>query len=252
MASTGQDEGVTASAAGLSRQKQVPIILQAIESNGGVAQKRDIYHAVEKEIGQKLSEQGRASLREVVNRYMVNEQYIVKDRGWRITRKGNLRLTHEVVGPKPQKTLPVVWNAIITEPNEILVELLIEETDRRCGFKPNESQVKTFLKKSVKEILLIAPPKIPNTRRKTDDKLVLPIGLKLHKKYKGKKFTSVTVANNQIRLDLDGNIYTLNQAALSCMHTINPDALSVNAWLWWKCIDPETGEEKYIKKLKKK
>jgi len=67
MVSTGRDEGVTASAAGLSRQKQVPIMLYKIESNGGVAQMPDIYQAIEKEIGQKLSEQGRASLREVVN-----------------------------------------------------------------------------------------------------------------------------------------------------------------------------------------
>ena len=101
MASTGRDEGVTASAAGISRQKQVPIILKAIESNGGVAQMPDIYLAIVKEIGQKLSKQGCASLREVVNRYMVNEQYIVKDRGWRVTPKGRRKLTEETVGPKP-------------------------------------------------------------------------------------------------------------------------------------------------------
>ena len=81
MASIRQDEGVTASDAGLSRQEQVPIILRAIERKGGIAKIRDIYKAIEEQIGQKLSEQGRASLREVVNRYMVNEQYVVQDRG---------------------------------------------------------------------------------------------------------------------------------------------------------------------------
>jgi hypothetical protein len=100
MASIGRDEGVTASAAGLSRQEQVPIVLQAIESKGGVAQMRDIYQAIEKQIGQKLSKQGRDSLREVVNRYMVNEKYVVKDRGWRITPKGRLKLKEETVATK--------------------------------------------------------------------------------------------------------------------------------------------------------
>lgn len=50
-----------------------------------------------------------------------------------------------------QKTLPEVWNTIITEPNEILVELLIEETERRCGFKPDESQVKDFISKITRQ-----------------------------------------------------------------------------------------------------
>ena len=87
----------TASDAGLSRQKQVPIILREIESKGGVAQIPDIYQAIEEQIGQKLSKQGCASLREVVNRYMVNKQYVVMDSGWRITPKGRLKLEEETV-----------------------------------------------------------------------------------------------------------------------------------------------------------
>lgn len=51
---------------------------------------------------------------------------------------------------RTKQTLPEAWNDIITEPNEILVELLIEETERRCGFKPDVSQIKDFLGKVTK------------------------------------------------------------------------------------------------------
>ena len=88
MASSGRDEGVTASSAGLSQQEQFLAVLREIESKGGVAQMPDIYQTIEKRIGQKLSRQGRDSLRKVVNTYMVTRQYVVKDHGWRITDGG--------------------------------------------------------------------------------------------------------------------------------------------------------------------
>ena len=127
MASTGRDEGVTASAAGLSRQKQIPVVLHVIENNGGVAQMPDIYKAIEKEIGQPLSEQGRASLREVVNRYMVHEHYVVKDRGWRITPEGKRKLGQAIVDLQP----PVHIETF--EGNTKDVDSLIREERLRIG-----------------------------------------------------------------------------------------------------------------------
>jgi hypothetical protein len=44
-----------------------------------------------------------------------------------------------------RQTLPDAWKAIITEPNEILMNLLVEETERLCGFKPDEPTVRTFI-----------------------------------------------------------------------------------------------------------
>jgi len=60
----------------------------------------DIYQAMEKYIGQRLSEQGRASLREVVNRYMVHLGYVEKARHrWHITPKGKekIRISADVI-----------------------------------------------------------------------------------------------------------------------------------------------------------
>lgn len=150
-----------------------------------------------------------------------------------------------------RQTLPEAWKGIITEPNESLVQLLIEETERRCGFKPDESQVKTFLKKPVKETLPVAQPKIHNRQRVSGERFVLPVDLRLHKKYGGRKFRAVTVTNNEIRLEIDGEPHTLNEGALLCMRTISPHVRSVDAWTWWKCIHPKTGKEVLIDVLRK-
>lgn len=72
---------------------------------------------------------------------------------------------------RTRQTLPEAWNNIITEPNEILVELLIEETERKCGFKPDESQIKDFLGKVTKPTEPSGPSKPPQPSRgkKSDD-----------------------------------------------------------------------------------
>jgi hypothetical protein len=89
----GSARRITASKARLSRKKQVLMVLAKIAESGGVAQMKKIYGAVEEQMGgSKLSEQGKASLRELVNRYAVRMEYVFphdpKNPGWRITPKG--------------------------------------------------------------------------------------------------------------------------------------------------------------------
>lgn len=84
---------VTPSQAHLSREEQVRIILRAIVAKGGTAEMADIYAAVEEQLlGKRLSTQGKASLREVVNRHCVNKGYVYPHDpnipGWRISSKG--------------------------------------------------------------------------------------------------------------------------------------------------------------------
>jgi hypothetical protein len=79
--------------AGLSSNDQMKIALETIIDNGGMAQIADIYAAVERHMGGvMLSEQGKASLREYVNRKAVNAGYIYPHdpsvEGWRITQTG--------------------------------------------------------------------------------------------------------------------------------------------------------------------
>lgn len=44
------------------------------------------------------------------------------------------------------QTIPEAWNKIITEPDSLLIELLIEAVERLCGYKPESEKVKEFIK----------------------------------------------------------------------------------------------------------
>jgi len=90
---TAGQTGKTASEAGLSLQEQILIILSKISDSRGIAQMEEIYTAVEEHMGgAKLSKQGKASLRERVNRYSVRKEYVFRHDptkpGWRITPEG--------------------------------------------------------------------------------------------------------------------------------------------------------------------
>jgi len=50
-----------------------------------------------------------------------------------------------------KQTLPKAWHKLITEPDEILVELLAETTEKLCGYKPDSETVEQFLTKIEKE-----------------------------------------------------------------------------------------------------
>lgn len=83
---------ITTAEAGLSQRKLLNIVLNKIRLCGGSATMQDLYSAVEEHLqGNELSEQGRATLRENINRKFVREGYIQKfDRhnpGWRATGK---------------------------------------------------------------------------------------------------------------------------------------------------------------------
>ena len=84
---------VTGAEAGLSGDDQIRIALRAIVTNGGTCDMPTIYGAVEQKLdGRKLSEQGKATLRKLVNTIAVQAGYIYPhDRnmpGWRITPEG--------------------------------------------------------------------------------------------------------------------------------------------------------------------
>lgn len=62
--------------------------------------------------------------------------------------KGNVRKKAVEV------TLPEAWNKIVGEPEPLLIELLAEITEKICGYKPEESDVKLLLKENQERILL--------------------------------------------------------------------------------------------------
>ena len=79
--------------AGLSADEQITIGLRAIVDYGGVATMQQIYQAVEARLnGRRLSDQGRASLRRLINSAAVQAGFIYphdsNNPGWRITPEG--------------------------------------------------------------------------------------------------------------------------------------------------------------------
>lgn len=96
---------VTGAQAGLSADDQIRIALEAIVSHGELATMQQIYHAVDERLTpRRLSEQGRASLRRLVNNVAVEAGYIYphdpQNPGWRITADGQSFLESPVAAPE--------------------------------------------------------------------------------------------------------------------------------------------------------
>ena len=66
-----------------------------------------------------------------------------------------------------KETLPKAWEKIITEPDELLVELLAETTEKLCGYKPDNETVEQFL-------INIAQTHITQTKKKKPTPARLP------------------------------------------------------------------------------
>jgi len=140
----------TASEAGLSLKEQILIILSTIADSGGIAQIEKIYSAVEEHMdGAKLSKQGKASLRERVNRYSVRRGYVFphdpKNPGWRITDEGR-RLVEKgkLDRMEPARKASSPRGPIIHVEEEELIDEKFEEAVRdnriRIGIVPTNTE----------------------------------------------------------------------------------------------------------------
>ncbi|MDZ4720297.1 MAG: DUF262 domain-containing protein [Roseiflexaceae bacterium] len=105
---------ITAAQAGLNSDRQIEIALTEIVALGGEATSEQLYHAVERYLPSDatLSQQGRATLRSLVNRDAVAAGYIEPysdaHPGWRITPAGRVYLDSltESSGTEQEDTLP--------------------------------------------------------------------------------------------------------------------------------------------------
>jgi flagellar biosynthetic protein FlhB len=95
-----------------------------------------------------------------------------------------------------KETLPKAWNKLITEPDELLVELLAETTEKLCGYKPDSETVEQFLTSFTKE-----PEK---SKRPTQPTFRLPSELPTHpvkpvitQNYTGKSIVSFVFKGNK-------------------------------------------------------
>jgi len=52
------------------------------------------------------------------------------------------------------QTLPESWNKLISDPDGLLVDLLIESTEKLCGYRPEPVDVQTFLREKQEQLIL--------------------------------------------------------------------------------------------------
>lgn len=55
-------------------------------------------------------------------------------------------------------TLPEAWNQLMSEPDDLLVELLAEKTEELCGHKPDKHKVEQFLLAHLQDIRITKSP----------------------------------------------------------------------------------------------
>jgi predicted type IV restriction endonuclease len=53
-----------------------------------------------------------------------------------------------------ERTLPEAWNKMIGEPDQLLVEILLDTTEKMCGFRPQAKDIGDFLLERKDQILL--------------------------------------------------------------------------------------------------
>ena len=56
-------------------------------------------------------------------------------------------------------TLPEAWDQLVSEPDDLLVELLADKTNELCDHKPHENEVEQFLLTHLQNIKITKPPK---------------------------------------------------------------------------------------------
>jgi len=73
------------------------------------------------------------------------------------------RKTKEVIN----NTLPEAWNRVISEPDEIIVELVLEKVESLCGHKPSQNVIKKFFDRHKAQFSISEEvPKVEVTRDK--------------------------------------------------------------------------------------
>jgi len=92
-----------------------------------------------------------------------------------------------------KETLPKAWNKLISEPDELLIDLIAENTEKLCGYKPDHSTVEDFISANLSEIEISHRPgierKVDLPRRKVSTGKI--------ESYIGKSVTAFTFKNTR-------------------------------------------------------
>ena len=87
-------------------------------------------------------------------------------------------------------TLPMAWNKLVSEPDELLIELIADATEKQCGYKPDNSTVEDFISNY---IIRVTTP-IEKSRKVEIEKRPVSIS---HGGYIGKSISAFSFKNTR-------------------------------------------------------
>lgn len=149
-----------------------------------------------------------------------------------------------------RKAIPRAWNKLLIEPDELFVELLAEITEKLCGYKPEESDIREFLREHLDSFLVDELTVSGNRKRYSSKNVRLkgnlymtkqekvklpPDGTLCRFKYKG-KFYFGKILNQRIVVEGIGEFSSLSTAATAITKN------SVNGWRVWEFKLPHGSE----------
>lgn len=92
-----------------------------------------------------------------------------------------------------RETLPKAWNRLIVEPDELLIELIADATEKLCGYKPDNLVVEDFISNVYKSPTFVhASPAVQTEKKST--KKPKPV---YRENYIGKSVTAFTFKNTR-------------------------------------------------------
>lgn len=85
---------------------------------------------------------------------------------------------------------------------------------------------------------------------RSNNKSILPVGLKIYKEYKNIRLEAEIIENSKIKFN--GKIYNSpSSAAVAAIQSTGSKRSTEDGWRFWKYKDPKTGEEKLLDELRK-
>ncbi|MFW5983507.1 MAG: type I restriction endonuclease [bacterium] len=145
-----------------------------------------------------------------------------------------------------KRNLPKAWNKLISEPDDLLVDLINETLEKICGYRADDEQVEHFLHSSVENKdgpqRIEAPTKSIPTKKDTQSRIrkrfpknFPPEGTLCRFAYKGKNYTG-KIENGKLIVNHYGVFASFSEASLTISNT------SRNGWRDWEIKTPDSNQ----------
>ena len=145
-----------------------------------------------------------------------------------------------------ERNLPRAWNKLISEPDDLLVDLINETLEKICGYRAEEIIIERFLHSNVGTIdnmqkikapknRIIRDTKIPSKSKKHGHNIFPPEGTLCRFTYKGNDYNG-QIKNGKFIVDGHGYFSSFSSASVEISNT------SRNGWRDWELKIPGSNQ----------